>query len=270
MGFGAARKGLSSHEECPTMFEADDRLVGDPVWELFPTTEDDSRFRHAHTSLLLLALALCYGIPTASVVLACVAASFREFWKGHRLARSIPDKAGGRICSLFTYAWGAWKLGVTAFLLMFVTIGVYAASSEKFEAPVPAFTAMLLWFVGFTVSAALTAAGLVMAFRSGMKVWIGEGINEARLLLGAMLIVAFAFLVLGPLSFSLIGTAPSATDGASNFQRTLIILGCVLVGGPISILIVLDRISRHVVADMPGKFGPKVPTVGKWSVDDTI
>ena len=36
--------------------------------------------------------------------------------------RSIPDKAGGGICALFRYAWGAWRLGITAFVLIFVTI----------------------------------------------------------------------------------------------------------------------------------------------------
>jgi hypothetical protein len=35
--------------------------------------------------------------------------------------------------------------------------------------------------------------------------------------------------------------------------------------GPLMILVVLDSISRRVVADRPGKFGPKVPTVGKWN-----
>lgn len=250
------------------MHEADDRLAGDPVWELFPVLVDDSRLRHYRTGLLFLALALSYWLPTASVILACVAASFREFWEGRRLARSIPDKAGGRICSLFTYAWGAWKLGLTAFLLLFVVIGVYAASKEKPDVPVAAFVTLLLSFFGFTASAFLTAIGLLMAFRSGMRVWIGEGVNEARLLLGAMLIVVFAFLVLGPLCVSLIGAAPSA--GESSIRSILITFGCVLVGGPIPLLIALDRISRHVVADTPGKFGPKAPTVGKWDIDDTL
>jgi hypothetical protein len=40
--------------------------------------------------------------------------------------------------------------------------------------------------------------------------------------------------------------------------------GC-LFGGPVVILVVLDQLSRHVVADTPGKFGPKEPTVGKWN-----
>ena len=36
--------------------------------------------------------------------------------------RSIPDKAGGGICSLFSYARGAWKFGVAAIVLIFVAI----------------------------------------------------------------------------------------------------------------------------------------------------
>jgi hypothetical protein len=41
-------------------------------------------------------------------------------------------------------------------------------------------------------------------------------------------------------------------------------LGC-LFAGPVVILLALDRVSRHVIANRPGKFGPKVPTVGKWN-----
>jgi hypothetical protein len=39
---------------------------------------------------------------------------------------------------------------------------------------------------------------------------------------------------------------------------------CCMFVGPVGILLVLDWVSRHIVADQPGKFGPKVPTVGKW------
>lgn len=252
------------------MSEADDRLVGDPVWELFPASEDDSRLRRVRTGLLLVALALVYWFSGVSVVLVCVAASLRELWEGRRLARSIPDKAGGRICSHFTYAWGAWKLGMTAFLLMYVGLGVYVATKERPETPTMAFTAMILWFAGFTLSAVLTAIGLLMASRSGMKVWIGEGVNQARLLLGAMLIVAFAFLVLGPVCVGLAEAAPRAREGEANILMIQALVGGVLIGGAISILVILDRISRRVVADTPGKFGPKVPTFGKWDVDDAL
>ena len=42
------------------------------------------------------------------------------------------------------------------------------------------------------------------------------------------------------------------------------LFGC-MFGGPVIILLVLDWFSRRVVADRPGKFGAKVPTVGKWN-----
>jgi hypothetical protein len=38
-----------------------------------------------------------------------------------------------------------------------------------------------------------------------------------------------------------------------------------LFAGPVAILMILDRIDRRVVAESPGKFGPKVPSVGKWN-----
>ena len=48
---------------------------------------------------------------------------------------------------------------------------------------------------GFTVSATLTALGLLAASRSGMRVWIGEGVNRARTLLMGMLVAGFTFIV---------------------------------------------------------------------------
>ena len=118
-----------------------------------------------------------------------------------------------------------------------------------------------------TLSAALTALGLLAAYRSGMRVWIGEGVNQARTLLMGMLIVGFTFVV-------------ARTDvylaRRCNFRRqrtarvggpsgiSLAMVGC-MFAGPVLILLVLDWVSRRVIADSPGKFGPKVSTVGKWN-----
>jgi hypothetical protein len=44
----------------------------------------------------------------------------------------------------------------------------------------------------------------------------------------------------------------------------LAVLVSVTVAGPVAILLVLDWLSRSVVADRPGTFSPRVPTVGKW------
>ena len=52
-------------------------------------------------------------------------------------------------------------------------------------------------------------------------------------------------------------------------SEVLAFFGCVFVG-PLVILLVLDWISRRVIADRTGKFGPKVPTVGKWNSTETM
>ena len=123
----------------------------------------------------------------------------------------------------------------------------------------------LLWMGGFSLSAALTASGLLATYRSGMRVWIGEGVNRARTLFMGMLVVGFTFVVLGPICIWLVGQFPRPRDSrAGALTGLLALLGC-LFAGPVIILLVLDWISRRVIADRPGKFGPKVPTVGKWN-----
>ena len=145
--------------------------------------------------------------------LACAAALKDIRTPGRRLARSIPDKAGGEICALFSYAWAAWKFGVAAFVMMFVVISIDVVLGEAKDRAAPSVhRSALLWFAGFVASASLTAAGLVKAFRSRMRVWIGEGINQARTLMLAMLIVGFTVAVLVPTCFLLSVKAPRAAD----------------------------------------------------------
>jgi hypothetical protein len=251
------------------MNETDDRLVGDPVWELFPDPSTDHEVRIFRRYLSWLGVAIFIVVawflyPPLSVIVTCLAVAARDLQTGRRLARSIPDKAGGGICALFSYAWGAWRFGITAFVLIFVTIIIKMPSGKGSQPPPEFMTAALLWFGGFIASAALTAAGLVKAFRSGMRVWIGEGINQARTLLLGMLMVGFTFFVLGPTLFWIGGLAPRAGDGQKSLLPMMFgLFGC-MFAGPVIILVVLDWFSRRVVADSPGKFGAKVPTVGKW------
>jgi hypothetical protein len=98
-----------------------------------------------------------------------------------------------------------------------------------------------------------------------MRVWIGEGVNRARTLLMAMLVVGFTVVVLGPMSFWMVGRFPRPSNRPGDDSWGLLaFFGC-LFGAPLLILLVLDWVSRRIVADRPGKFGPKVPTVGKWN-----
>ena len=164
---------------------------------------------------------------------------------------------------------GRLETRVAAFVLMFVSIAVFASAKQGPEVP-PAFIASVLFGIGgFTLSAALTALGLLMAYRSGMRVWIGEGVNQARTLLMGMLVVGFAFVVLGPMCVWLVGRVARASESRGGDVLSLpAFFGC-MFAGPVVILIVLDWIGRRVIADRPGKFGPKVPTVGKWNSFDT-
>jgi hypothetical protein len=253
------------------MNEMDDRLVGDPVWELFsdPAPRPAQGTRRSRLFRYLIVAGLIAPVwlvsPPLAVVIACLAVAARDFRTGRQLARSIPDKAGGTICARFTYAWGAWKLGAAAFALMFVSIAIYVLPRDEHKVPSAFVASVLLWMGGFTLSAALTTSGLVAAYRSGMRVWVGEGINQARTLLLGMLLAGFTYVVLCPMLVWLCGRFPRACDSRGDDPALLLMfLGCWFVA-PITILLILDGISRHVIADRPGKFGPKVPTVGKWN-----
>ena len=254
------------------MNEVDDRLAGDPVWELFPypvpgPVQGSVSVRHYRRWLALACLVVVgwFLSPTLTVVTACLAVALRDFRTGRQLARSIHDKAGGKVCARFSYAWGAWKLGFAALVLIIVVIPVLAAAGAASEVPPAAIALLLLSMGGFTVSAVLTASGLLTAYCSGMRVWIGEGLNQARTLLLGMLLVGFTALVLVPMSLGLIWKFPRPSDSRSDdLTGLLVFFGCLVVA-PLVILLVLDWVSRRVVADRPGKFGPKVPAVGKWN-----
>jgi hypothetical protein len=202
--------------------------------------------------------------PALGVLIAGLAVAAGDFRYGRQLARSIPDKAGGAVCAQFTYAWGAWKLATTAFAFAIVTACTFGRKSPDIP---PGFApSMLLSLGGWLLSAILTFAGLIRAYRTGMRVWIGEGVNQARTLLLAMLMVGFAVAVLGPFGVLLTASAPFARDG-DHFVGLILVVGATLaltLLSPVVMLIILDRLSRHVVADRPGKFGPKAPAVGKW------
>lgn len=180
------------------MSETDDRLAGDLVWELFaqptssPAKAASRTGRYGPWSVVAALIVLGWLSPPLAVVMACLAVSAGDFRTGRQSARSIPSKAGGTICARFTYAWGAWKLAVAGFVLMFVS-PVFGMPKGGHEPPVAFVTALLLMVGGFTLSATLTALGLIAAHRSGMRVWIGEGVNQARTLLLGMLVVGFTY-----------------------------------------------------------------------------
>ena len=256
------------------MNEIDDRLAGDAIWELFPGPAarpvPERRLVRAGRWIAgaCLVAAVWLFSPSLAVITACLAVAAADLRKGRRLARSIPDKAGGTICARFTYGWGALKFAMTALAFMYASfMSAAILDGGKPFPPVPPafFPSMMLSISGYVLSAAFTAAGLFRAYHSGMRVWVGEGVNQARTLLLAMIIVAFTFAVLVPIC-GMLGVIDSR-GGRGNQVALLIAIGALLASmltAPFILLTILDWICKHVVADRPGKFGPKVPAVGKW------
>ena len=89
------------------MDEMDDRLAGDPVWELFthplPDRHKKPRARHYRRWLVVAGLIAAGLVPVSALgrsdgLLAVAAQDFRT---GRQLARSIPSKAGGTICTVY-------------------------------------------------------------------------------------------------------------------------------------------------------------------------
>ena len=85
------------------MNEVDDRLAGDPVWELFPSRAAGSaraprRARYGRwLAVACLVAAIWLVSPALAVLVACLAIAAGDFRYGRQLARSIPDKAGGAV-----------------------------------------------------------------------------------------------------------------------------------------------------------------------------
>ncbi len=204
------------------MDDIDDRLAGDPVWELFaqPTAgaghEADRAWPYANWLVAAGLIALGWlKFPPLAVVTVCALVAACDFRKGRLLARSIPSKAGGVICSRFAYAWGAFKLGAAGFAMMFVSVAILVLIKDEYRATSVVAASALLWIGGFAGSAVLTALGLLAAYRSGMRVWIGEGVNRARTLFLGMLLVMFSFAVLGTalhLAYRSISAGPGQSD----------------------------------------------------------
>jgi hypothetical protein len=251
------------------MYEVDDRLEGDPVWELFPGASEPTPGYlgpgdYGQWLALACLLAACWlWFPALAVVLTSLAVAVPHYRRGRQRARSIPDKAGGEVCAWFNLAWGAFLVGAAAFVQMFVEL-VLAIVAEPLHEPPALLASLVLWIAGFKLSAALIAAGTLTAYRFGMRVWIGEGVNRARTLLLGMLIAVFTLVVLGPWGLWLVWKAPRANDIEAGVFPILLVEFGALFGGAVVIVLVVDWLSRRVVADPPGKFGPKVPTVGKW------
>jgi hypothetical protein len=250
------------------MWESDDRLAGDLVWELFQPaqeTQPGPPWTRWAVAGAIAGLGLWFYPPIA-VVTVCLAVAWGDFARGFQPHRSIPDPWAARLSARFSSGWGLWKVGITAFGLMFATIMFVG---RRGELPSASATAILLWMLGFTASALVTASGLIVAIRNGMRVWIGEGVNQAGTLLLTMLIVGFTAGILMPLCIVLAAHFPAtAADASTEVPYPLFVMFGCMFAGPVVLLVILDAVGKRVIADRPTKFGPKVAAFGKWTKPD--
>lgn len=255
------------------MWETDDRIVGDPVWELFdPPAPRGPRAQLVRWVVAAVVTGLGLWLePSIAVATVCLAVAWPDFERGWQARRRIPDAAAARVSARFSYGWALFKIGMTAFGLMFATVFTMFPRPPGGSAPPPAFiTACLLWFAGSLASALVTAAGLAGAIRGGLRVWIGEGVNRARTLLLGMLVTGFVIGVLMPMMFLFVslGARPRSAETNAGMAAGAVVVACVfgiMFVGPVVLLLVLDAIGRRVIANVPTKFGPKVAAVGKWA-----
>ena len=97
-----------------------------------------------------------------------------DFHRGRQIARAIPNKAGGTIWPRFTYAWAAWKIGVAAFVLMFVSILAVPGIKATSEPPPAFMTALLLLFSGFA------PVGRIDGFGPAGSLTLGNALDRRR------------------------------------------------------------------------------------------
>jgi hypothetical protein len=259
------------------MWETDDRLAGDPVWELFPSPVPEDRKRplwpRLATAAILTALGVWLYHPLA-VVTVCIAVAWGDFRQARKARRTILDRSAARISARFTYGWALWKVGMTGLALMFALVLIEFPRGDRMTQPPAAFiAAVLLWMGGSAASAFVTAAGLLAAIRSGMRVWVGQGVNQARTLLLSMLIVGFTAGVVMPLMMVMVFPRTGSGDHSQLDGEGALFLAFLfgsMIVGPVVLLLILDAVSKRVIADTPTKFGPKVAAVGKWSKPDQV
>ena len=219
------------------MNEIDDRLAGDPVWELFPDHASGAAGRSGLARFgrwlgVACLVAACWMLaPPLAILSTCLSIAVGDFRKSAAGSPGrFPISAGGTVYALFTYGWAAWKLGLTSLPFVFAMAFLGAKRSEM---PSEFLASLLLFVGGYSLSAAFTAAGLFRAYRSGMRVWVGKGVNQARTLLLGMLIVGFTVAVLGPLCVWLAAGVPHASHGDDSLSMALAAMFALMFVGPV-------------------------------------
>ncbi len=248
------------------MYETDDRLDGDLVWEIFEPHAPalgPARRRFLRSAIFLGLIGVVWWlVPPLAVLIVCLAISRRDFRDGHRISRTRPEKAGASIRARFRYAWGAWKIGWTAIGFLFLCL---LAHREGKEPPSALIAILPLAAVGLTASAILTAWAVGSAYWTRPRLRLAEGdLDRAWILLLGMILVGFSYGVILPICVWVDSRFPGFQLGPVQprpWTPPLFAVCVLLIPG--GLLWARELIAIRIFDLDPGKPGLHEPAVGK-------
>src|SRR5205085_2578363 len=124
--------------------------------------------------------------PALGAVAVCVKFGWEDFQTARWLWRTDPDRGRGQACFWLYLASGLWKTAVVAFVM---SMAFTAVTPRAGNGPPPAGAAdALLAFagtvsaclIGLLLSAAATALAVRLAWRRGVRLWLGSAAHRAR------------------------------------------------------------------------------------------
>jgi hypothetical protein len=215
-----------------------------------------------------------------SMALGCLKFGWDQYRMSRWLKRTDPNRTRGRICSWFYLAWGFWRSSLVATAVMFaIPFGVMLIEGKqpnapKRDLPSESLMALLLAFLGFSASGAISTVAVVSALRRKVKVWVGpevrwaieDGVwppqlasrrrltkNRAGWIIASAGIMDLGFVILVSALLALGRKDQVGLGGVAFIGFNIFVL-------PLSILMVKDTVSRILIAHSPEAC---------WAVDES-
>ena len=247
-----------------------------------PDEPDRRSGRWLHLSAWVVALVVfeMTADPSLVVVVGCSKFGWAQLRAARWLRKSDPNRRRGRACGWFYVSWGLWRISIVATLLMFVVIFLFQILRERLGAapkvgnapPIQFVMAFLVAFFGFAFSTLTSIFGVVSAWRSRTRVWVGRaGINSFRgrtwppvtsgadwNRIGGLLLTAVPLALLGgsflPLSIvlTIAWIAARGIAGEIAAELTIYVGGTFsIIAGAIVLLALMDAAKRRMEARSP-------------------
>ena len=225
--------------------------------------------------LALATLGLIAAGPAYAYPFGCVLFGWDEIVLARWLKRADPIPTRGRACSLFYLAWGLWRISLAATGLMFLVIMAQVAvegspKDRAREVPTPPEFAScgVVALVGLQVASAVSAFAAISCLRQRVRAWVGpevrwarsdgiwppqvarrrrETVNRAKTILIATFITGAAVGV----TILLIASFSWRPAGVASPGPTVAVIVLLMVGVPISILLLLGWLKARIMAPTP-------------------